>query len=60
MARGVSELATFIKDVGFPVFVAVYLLLRVDVLLRRLIEAVAAVRAAVVANGAPPPRPPAA
>ena len=39
-----SELAGFIRDVGFPVFVAVYLLLRLDKMLRQVLDCLRDIR----------------
>lgn len=39
-----SEVAAFINDVGFPVFVAVFVLLRLEVTMRKTAEVMAGVQ----------------
>jgi len=39
-----TELAAFIRDVGFPVFVSVYLLLRLDRMLRDALDCLREIR----------------
>lgn len=46
LGEWVKLLGTFIKDVGFPVFVATYLLVRIDPTIRKLTAAIESLSAA--------------